>query len=73
MDASKLAVVEEIKLEPLKIVILDHGEQVGLVELEDPRNGWVEGFNKAWASCGMSAVLLSPSLKLLAGLYLAIS
>lgn len=63
----------ELRLEPLRIVILDHGEKVDVVELEDPRRGWVEGFNKEWASCGMSAVLLSQSLKLLAGLYLAIA
>jgi hypothetical protein len=44
MDASKLAVVQEIKLEPLKIVILDHGEKVRVVEVPDPRVAYLKAF-----------------------------
>jgi hypothetical protein len=55
MDASKLAVVEEIKLEPLKIVILDHGEKVRVVEVPDPRTAIMAVFNAMGKAIGASA------------------
>ena len=48
----------EIKLDGLKIVILDHGEKVRQVEIPDARivaAQWVESFNRDWKESGLEA------------------
>jgi hypothetical protein len=52
---------KEIRLDRLKIIILDHGEKVRTVEKEDPRIGFVEAFNKQGAEFGLVAKYATPS------------
>jgi hypothetical protein len=46
---------QEITLDRLKIIILDHGEKVSEVELPDPRKSWVDDFNDEWCDVGLEA------------------
>ncbi len=46
---------QEITLERLRIIIVDHGEPVDQVELDDPRQKWVDGFNEQWSGVGLEA------------------
>lgn len=46
---------KEIQLDRLKIVILDHGEKVEQVELEDSRQQWINRFNEQWSDVGLEA------------------
>ncbi len=47
--------VQEIRLEPLRVVILDHGEKVRVVELSDPREDYIAEFNARCIVRGLTA------------------
>ena len=41
---------------PLTVVILDHGEKVRTVEIEDPRDEFIKAFNEQGERYGLQAV-----------------
>lgn len=58
MDA-KEAKPGAVSLEKLKVVILDHGEKVRVVELDDPREAYITEFNARCIARGRTAELVA--------------
>lgn len=55
MDGKEIRVAERIELAKLKIVILDHGERVRFLEVEDPRGKLIRQINDQGAENGLMA------------------
>jgi hypothetical protein len=48
---------ETITLDRLKVIILDHGEEVQQVDVEDPREQIIAEFNKQGEQFGLTATV----------------
>jgi len=48
---------------PLKVGLYDHGELTKVVTIDDPRKGFVEGFNRDFGDTGLEARIITAGEK----------